>query len=133
MNEQGFTTRRKCIRYVGVIPVKLFPLSAGIPAHVLLNCTGLSPPGHVSRMELLSASGRSLRALSVLRPPDRGSSGLWNIPEFRSPSESFFLKLNGKDKDGYSFQRLSSVSYTNIIPGKWNLEPPGHLPISQSS
>ncbi|KAK6480953.1 hemicentin-1-like [Huso huso] len=88
----------------------------GIPAHVLLNCTGLSPPGHVSRMELLSASGRSLRALSVLRPPDRGSSGLWNIPEFRSPSESFFLKLNGKDKDGYSFQRLSSVSYTNIIP-----------------
>ncbi|MGH0143069.1 UNVERIFIED_CONTAM: hypothetical protein FKN15_022424 [Acipenser sinensis] len=88
----------------------------GIPAHVLLNCTGLSPPGHVSRMELLSASGRSLRALSVLRPSDRGSSGLWNIPEFRSPSESFFLKLNGKDKDGYSFQRLSSVSYTNIIP-----------------
>ncbi|KAK1155520.1 hemicentin-1-like [Acipenser oxyrinchus oxyrinchus] len=88
----------------------------GIPAHVLLNCTGLSPPGHVSRMELLSASGRSLRALSVLRPPDRGSSGLWNIPEFRSPSESFFLKLNGKDKDGYSFQRLSSVSYTNIVP-----------------
>ncbi|XP_041098662.1 hemicentin-1 isoform X2 [Polyodon spathula] len=88
----------------------------GVPTHVLLNCTGLSPPGHVSRVELLSASGRSLRALSVLRPSDQGSSGLWNVPEFRSPSESFFLKLNGKDKDGYSFQRLSSVSYTNIIP-----------------
>ena len=84
----------------------------------MLKCTGLRPPGLVSRMELMSAGGRSLRTLPVPMPADRGSRGLWSIPEFRTPSQSFFLKVSGNDADGFPFQRLSSVSYTNIIPGK---------------
>uniref|UniRef100_A0A8C7CLW0 Ig-like domain-containing protein n=1 Tax=Oncorhynchus kisutch TaxID=8019 RepID=A0A8C7CLW0_ONCKI len=90
----------------------------GVPAHVLLKCTGLKPPGQLSHMELVSGSGRSLRTLPVPLPSDRGSRGLWSVPEFRTPSQSFFLKVTGKDEEGYRFQRLSSVSYTNIIPGK---------------
>uniref|UniRef100_A0AAY4EVD3 Ig-like domain-containing protein n=1 Tax=Denticeps clupeoides TaxID=299321 RepID=A0AAY4EVD3_9TELE len=90
----------------------------GVPAHVLLKCTGLKPPGLVNNMELVSTGGRSLRTLPVPLPGDRGYRGLWAIPEFRTPSQSFFLKVSGKDADGYQFQRLSSVSYTNIIPGK---------------
>lgn len=92
--------------------------SKGVPAHVLLKCTGLKPPGQLSHMELVSGSGRSLRTLPVPLPSDRGSRGLWMVPEFRTPSQSFFLKVTGKDGEGYRFQRLSSVSYTNIIPGK---------------
>uniref|UniRef100_A0A8C8HMI3 Hemicentin-2 n=1 Tax=Oncorhynchus tshawytscha TaxID=74940 RepID=A0A8C8HMI3_ONCTS len=88
----------------------------GVPAHVLLKCTGLKPPGQLSHMELVSGSGRSLRTLPVPLPSDRGSRGLWSVPEFRTPSQSFFLKVTGKDEEGYRFQRLSSVSYTNIIP-----------------
>uniref|UniRef100_A0A8C7SR72 Hemicentin-2 n=1 Tax=Oncorhynchus mykiss TaxID=8022 RepID=A0A8C7SR72_ONCMY len=88
----------------------------GVPAHVLLKCTGLKPPGQLSHMELVSGSGRSLRTLPVPLPSDRGSRGLWSVPEFRTPSQSFFLKVTGKDVEGYRFQRLSSVSYTNIIP-----------------
>ncbi|XP_038853583.1 hemicentin-1-like [Salvelinus namaycush] len=88
----------------------------GVPAHVLLKCTGLKPPGQLSLMELVSGSGRSLRTLPVPLPSDRGSRGLWSVPEFRTPSQSFFLKVTGKDEEGYRFQRLSSVSYTNIIP-----------------
>ncbi|XP_014015728.2 hemicentin-1 [Salmo salar] len=88
----------------------------GVPAHVLLKCTGLKPPGQLSHMELVSGSGRSLRTLPVPLPSDRGSRGLWMVPEFRTPSQSFFLKVTGKDGEGYRFQRLSSVSYTNIIP-----------------
>uniref|UniRef100_A0A8C7QEX4 Ig-like domain-containing protein n=1 Tax=Oncorhynchus mykiss TaxID=8022 RepID=A0A8C7QEX4_ONCMY len=88
----------------------------GVPAHVLLKCTGLKPPGQLSHMELVSGSGRSLRTLPVPLPSDSGSRGLWSVPKFRTPSQSFFLKVTGKDDEGYPFQRLSSVSYTNIIP-----------------
>ncbi|XP_024909222.1 hemicentin-1-like [Cynoglossus semilaevis] len=41
----------------------------GIPAHVLLKCTGLQPPGQLSHVELMSGSGRSLRTLPVRRSP----------------------------------------------------------------
>ncbi|XP_034025662.1 LOW QUALITY PROTEIN: hemicentin-1 [Thalassophryne amazonica] len=88
----------------------------GIPAHVLLKCTGLKPPGHLTHVELMSGSGRSLRNIPVPLPSDLGKQGLWSLPEFRTPSQSFFIKVMGKDEEGYRFQRLSSVSYTNIVP-----------------
>ncbi|XP_029915084.1 hemicentin-1 [Myripristis murdjan] len=88
----------------------------GVPAHVLLKCTGLKPPGQLNHVELMSGSGRSLRTIPVPLPSDLGSRGLWSLPEFRTPSQSFFIKVVGKDEEGYRFQRLSSVSYTNIIP-----------------
>ncbi|XP_051950032.1 hemicentin-1 [Xyrauchen texanus] len=91
----------------------------GIPAHVILKCSGLKPPGLITNMELVTLGGRSLRTIPVPLPSDRGSGGIWSIPEFRTPSQSFFIKVSGKDRDGYNFQRLSSVSYTSIIP-----EPP---------
>uniref|UniRef100_I3JXY4 Hemicentin 2 n=1 Tax=Oreochromis niloticus TaxID=8128 RepID=I3JXY4_ORENI len=88
----------------------------GLPSHVLLKCTGLKPPGHLSHVELMSGSGRSLRTIPVPLPSDLGKQGLWSLPEFRTPSQSFFIRVTGKDEEGYRFQRLSSVSYTNIIP-----------------
>ncbi|KAM8887343.1 hemicentin-1 [Spinachia spinachia] len=88
----------------------------GLPAHVLLNCTGLKPPGRLSLVELMSGSSRSLRTIPVPLPSDLGQQGLWSLPEFRTPSQSFFIKVTGKDEEGYRFQRLSSVSYTNIVP-----------------
>ncbi|TRY54403.1 hypothetical protein DNTS_023681 [Danionella cerebrum] len=91
----------------------------GIPAHMMLKCSGLKPPGLVSTTELMSLGGRTLRTIPVPLPSDRGTGGIWNVPEFKTPSQSFFIKVLGNDADGYSFQRLSSVSYTNIIP-----EPP---------
>ncbi|KAM6944598.1 hemicentin-1 [Lycodopsis pacificus] len=88
----------------------------GLPAHVLLKCTGLKPPGQLSHVELMSGSSRSLRTIPVPLPSDLGQQGLWSLPEFRTPSQSFFIKVTGKDEEGYRFQRLSSVSYTNIVP-----------------
>ncbi|RXN18375.1 hemicentin-2 isoform X1 [Labeo rohita] len=102
----------------------------GVPAHVMLKCSGLKPPGLVTNMELVSLGGRSLRTVPVPLPDDGGSGGIWRIPEFRTPSQSFFLKVSGNDGDGYNFHRLSSVSYTNIIP-----EPPPvlHPPVNVTS
>ncbi|XP_061624718.1 hemicentin-1 isoform X2 [Phyllopteryx taeniolatus] len=103
------------------VPVKEFnqtrerPIK-GLPAHVLLKCTGLKPPGRLSHVELMSGSGRSLRTIQVPLPSDLGQHGLWSVPELYTPSQSFFIKATGRDEDGYRFQRLSSVSYTNIVP-----------------
>lgn len=96
----------------------VFHCLLGLPAHVMLKCTGLKPPGQLNLVELMSSSGRSLRTIPI--PPSSGLNqhGLWRLPEFRTPSQSFFIRVTGKDDEGYRFQRLSSVSYTNVIPGK---------------
>lgn len=90
----------------------------GLPAHVMLKCTGLKPPGQLNLVELMSSSGRSLRTMPTQPSSGLQQDGLWRLPEFRTPSQSFFIRVTGKDDEGYRFQRLSSVSYTNVIPGK---------------
>uniref|UniRef100_H3D7B6 Hemicentin 2 n=1 Tax=Tetraodon nigroviridis TaxID=99883 RepID=H3D7B6_TETNG len=90
----------------------------GLPTHVMLKCTGLKPPGELNLAELMSSSGRSLRTIPVPPPSGVHQHRLWRLPEFRTPSQSFFIRVTGKDDEGYRFQRLSSVSYTNVIPGK---------------
>lgn len=96
----------------------IFHCLSGLPTHVLLKSTGLRPPGQLNLVELVSSSGHSLRTVPVPLPSDLGQQGLWSLPQFRSPSQSFFIKVMGKDDEGYRFQRLSSVSYTSVIPGK---------------
>ncbi|XP_035392059.1 hemicentin-1 [Electrophorus electricus] len=99
----------------------------GVLSHVLLKCSGLKPPGLVSSLELVSAGGRSLERILVPFPADRGERGLWAVPELSSPSQSFFLRVLGKDEEGYDFQRLSTVSYTNVIPRAPQVSMPAEL------
>ncbi|XP_042370765.1 hemicentin-1 [Plectropomus leopardus] len=88
----------------------------GIPTYILLNTTGLSPPARADRLELLSIKGEVLKTLPIRYYPDRKPYGLWNITEFIPPNEAFFLRVTGYDRDGYPFQRLSSVSFSSIVP-----------------
>ncbi|TKS74334.1 Hemicentin-1 Fibulin-6 [Collichthys lucidus] len=91
----------------------------GIPTHILLNTTGLSPPARADRLELLSITGEVIKTLPIRYYPERKPYGLWNITEFIPPNEAFFLRVTGYDLDGFLFQRVSSVSFSSIIP-----EPP---------
>lgn len=95
------------------------PVTPGIPTHILLNTTGLSPPARVDRLELVSVVGKVLKTLPIRYFPDRQPYGLWNITEFIPPSEAFSLRVTGYDPDGFVFQRASSVSFSNIKPGQW--------------
>ncbi|KAM6165457.1 hemicentin-1 [Erethizon dorsatum] len=88
----------------------------GIPTYVLLNTSGISSPARVDRLELLSISGSSLKTIPVKYYPDRKPYGIWNISDFIPPNEAFFLKVTGYDKDDYLFQRVSSVSFSSIVP-----------------
>uniref|UniRef100_A0A8C6QPP1 Hemicentin-1 n=1 Tax=Nannospalax galili TaxID=1026970 RepID=A0A8C6QPP1_NANGA len=88
----------------------------GIPTYVLLNTSGISSPARVDLLELLSISGDSLKKIPVKYYPDRKPYGIWNISDFIPPNEAFFLKVTGYDKDDYLFQRVSSVSFSSIVP-----------------
>ncbi|NWW37465.1 HMCN1 protein, partial [Panurus biarmicus] len=88
----------------------------GIPTFMLLNTTGILLPARVDRLELLSVTGKLLKTLPVKYYPDRKPYGLWNISDFIPPDEAFFVKITGYDKDDYLFQRVSSVSFSSIIP-----------------
>ncbi|XP_067391212.1 hemicentin-1 isoform X2 [Emydura macquarii macquarii] len=88
----------------------------GIPTYVLLNTTGISLPARVDRLELLSITGELLKTMPVKYYPDRKPYGIWNITDFIPPNEAFFVKIMGYDKDDYLFQRVSSVSFSTIVP-----------------
>ncbi|XP_040926337.1 hemicentin-1 isoform X2 [Betta splendens] len=88
----------------------------GVPTHILLNTTGLRPPARPDRLELLSVSGQAIKTLPIRFYPERRPYGLWNVTEFIPPDEAFFLRVTGYDRDGFLFQRVSSVSFSNIVP-----------------
>ncbi|GCB67129.1 hypothetical protein scyTo_0010207 [Scyliorhinus torazame] len=53
-----------------------------------------------------------------IRPhSSHSTNSMWKVPEFMPPNENFFLKVTGFDREGYRFQRLSSVSFTSLVPG----------------
>uniref|UniRef100_A0A670IF80 Hemicentin 1 n=1 Tax=Podarcis muralis TaxID=64176 RepID=A0A670IF80_PODMU len=115
----------------------------GIPTYILLNTTGIHIPARVDRLELLSITGELLKTVPVKYFPDRKPYGIWNISEFIPPNEAFFLKITGYDKDDYLFQRVSSVSFSNIIPDAPRVSmpkktpgyylQPGHIPCHVAS
>ncbi|KAL1022832.1 hypothetical protein UPYG_G00032950 [Umbra pygmaea] len=93
----------------------------GIPTYILLNTTGVSHPARADRLELLSITGSVIKTLPVRFFSDTGSGStstgsIWNITEFVPPNEAFFLRVTGYDKDNFLFQRVSSVSFSSIVP-----------------
>lgn len=100
-----------------VLPDRVSPSPPGVPAHILLNTTGLSPPARADRLELLSVAGQVLKTLPIRYFPDRQPYSLWNITAFIPPEQAFFLRVTGYDPDGFVFQRASSVSFSSIKPG----------------
>ncbi|KAF3835346.1 hypothetical protein F7725_027904 [Dissostichus mawsoni] len=95
------------------IRLNIFP---GIPTYILLNTTGLLPPARLDRLELLSIKGEVIKTLPIRYYPERKPSSLWNITEFIPPNQAFFLRVTGYDHDGFLFQRVSSVSFSSMIP-----------------
>ncbi|XP_031431207.1 LOW QUALITY PROTEIN: hemicentin-1 [Clupea harengus] len=100
----------------------------GIPTFILLNTTGLDPPARPDRLELLSITGGVLKTLPIRYFPSREPYGIWNITEFVPPNEAFFLRVTGYDRDGFVFQRVSSVSFSSIVPDAPKVQMPARTP-----
>uniref|UniRef100_A0A8C2SL26 Hemicentin-1 n=1 Tax=Capra hircus TaxID=9925 RepID=A0A8C2SL26_CAPHI len=95
-------------------PTLDFKKTVSRPVQGLYLC--ISSIARVDRLELLSISGSSLKIIPVKYYPDRKPYGIWNISDFIPPNEAFFLKVTGYDKDDFLFQRVSSVSFSSIVP-----------------
>ncbi|XP_048833472.1 hemicentin-1 isoform X1 [Brienomyrus brachyistius] len=100
----------------------------GIPTYILLNTTGISPPARADRLEFLSIAGGVMKTLPIRYYPNREPFGLWNITEILPPEEAFFLRVAGYDKDGFLFQRVSSVSFSSIVPDAPKVTMPRQTP-----
>lgn len=102
---------------VGVFFPPRFP---GLPISVLVNCTGLRPPGRLQEIELFNTSGHVL--LSLPAQPLLNSSGpsaqLWLGSPLWVPPGDFLLKVKGEDGQGHPLHRLSGVTYTSVVPGE---------------
>ena len=103
-----------------------FPsLSPGLPISVVVNCTGLKPPGRLQEIELFNTSGHALLSLPA-RPLSNTSSGqLWVGSPLRVPPGDFLLKVKGEDAQGHPLHRLSGVTYTSVVPGECSPCSPG--------
>ncbi|XP_010176901.1 PREDICTED: hemicentin-2, partial [Mesitornis unicolor] len=89
----------------------------GLPISVVVNCTGLKPPGRLQEFELFNTSGHPLLSLPA-RPLSNASSGqLWVGSLLRVPPGDFLLKVKGEDPQGHPLHRLSGVTYTSVVPG----------------
>ncbi|XP_014111826.1 PREDICTED: hemicentin-2 [Pseudopodoces humilis] len=92
----------------------------GLPISVLLNCTGLRPPGRLQDIELLNTSGHvllSLPAQPLLNSSSGSSTQLWVGSPLWVPPGDFLLKVKGEDGQGHPLHRLSGVTYTSVVPG----------------
>ncbi|XP_039417870.1 hemicentin-2 [Corvus cornix cornix] len=92
----------------------------GLPISVLVNCTGLRPPGRLQEIELFNTSGHVLLSLPA-RPLSNSSSSstpqLWVGSPLWVPPGDFLLKVKGEDAQGHPLHRLSGVTYTSVVPG----------------
>nr|XP_010300774.1 PREDICTED: hemicentin-2 [Balearica regulorum gibbericeps] len=89
----------------------------GLPISIVVNCTGLKPPGHLQEIELFNTSGRAILSLPARPLSNTSSEHLWVSSPLRVPPGDFLLKVKGKDAQGHPLHRLSGVTYTSIVPG----------------
>ncbi|XP_040387830.1 hemicentin-2 isoform X3 [Cygnus olor] len=89
----------------------------GLPISVVVNCSGLEPPGHLQEIELFNSSGHALLSVPLWPLSDASSGQLWVGSPLRAPPGDFLLKVKGEDAQGHPLQRLSSVTYTSVVPG----------------
>ncbi|KAM6400073.1 hemicentin-2 [Rhynochetos jubatus] len=89
----------------------------GLPISVVVNCTGLKPPGRLQQVELFNTSGHALLSLPVWPLSNTSSGQLWVGSPLRIPPGDFLLKVKGEDAQGHPLHRLSGITYTSVVPG----------------
>ncbi|NXK72500.1 HMCN2 protein, partial [Amazona guildingii] len=89
----------------------------GLPISVLVNCSGLKPPGHLQEVELFNTSGHALLSLPMWPLSNTSSGQLWVASPLYVPPGEFLLKVKGADAEGHPLHRLSGVTYTSVVAG----------------
>ncbi|XP_078604169.1 hemicentin-1-like isoform X2 [Branchiostoma floridae x Branchiostoma japonicum] len=90
----------------------------GIPTYVVLNATGLIPPGVINKLELINLQGLSLIEVPVFPDPEQPYSSLYNVSGILPPEGFFYLRVSGVDVDNFIFQRITPSALNAEIPAE---------------
>ncbi|XP_063876640.1 hemicentin-1-like isoform X2 [Scylla paramamosain] len=86
----------------------------GETSYVLLKPSDVTEFGDLLRLQMISLDGRILEDLPLTRLP--GSLPIYNGTAFLTPDQPFNLKIFGRDKHGYDFERISSTAVSSQLP-----------------
>ncbi|XP_066942937.1 hemicentin-1-like isoform X1 [Macrobrachium rosenbergii] len=70
--------------------------------------------GDLYRIQMISLDGKILHDLPLTRLP--GPEHIFNGTSFVAPEESFHIKIFGRDRSGYQFERISPIAVTSQLP-----------------
>ncbi|CAH1270966.1 HMCN1 [Branchiostoma lanceolatum] len=90
----------------------------GIPTYVVLNATGLIPPGVINKLELINLQGLSLIEVPVFPHPQQLYSSVYNVSGILPPEGFFYLRVSGVDVDNFIFQRITPSALNAEIPAE---------------
>ncbi|KAK6019041.1 immunoglobulin domain protein, partial [Ostertagia ostertagi] len=83
--------------------------------YLLVNMTGVLPPGMVNKIALLDYFGNSIYiSNATLR---RDTHQMYFVGPFFPPSNLFFVQINGLDHSGYKFQRIAPTAIGTVAVG----------------
>ncbi|MPC08143.1 Hemicentin-1 [Portunus trituberculatus] len=86
----------------------------GETSYVLVKPSDVTEFGDLIRLQMISLDGRILEDLPLTRLP--GSLPVYNGTAFLTPDQPFNLKIFGRDKHGYEFERISSTAVSSQEP-----------------
>ncbi|KAI8479036.1 Hemicentin-1, partial [Branchiostoma belcheri] len=92
--------------------------TTSIPTYVVVNATGLIPPGVINKLELINLQGLSLIEVPVFRHPEQHYSSLYNVSGILPPEGFFYLRVSGVDVDNFIFQRITPSALNAEIPAE---------------
>ncbi|XP_039268950.2 hemicentin-1-like [Styela clava] len=89
---------------------------ADAETHVLLNATGLPPPGEFREISLRDIRGDNIQEITLDPPPDPGNPYLYAVRPLLTPSQDFYIYVQGVTHEGYPFQRTTKNAILNVEP-----------------
>ncbi|XP_077986992.1 hemicentin-1-like [Glandiceps talaboti] len=86
----------------------------GLPTYLILNATGLMPPGIFTKVELINRRGVTLKEFPLQM--NMSNPVIYTVPKFIPPNEYYYLRVVGIDRGNYLFQRLSAAAVIPQVP-----------------
>ncbi|CAD5233395.1 unnamed protein product [Bursaphelenchus xylophilus] len=103
----GFSTR-----VVGSIDLAHPRPIANQLTYLMINMTGLEPPGMLHQVTLLDYHGRTLYKNETTIHP--GNPYLYYVGPFMPPKGFFFIRIQGEDDTNYEFIRISPTAISTV-------------------
>ncbi|KAF1746889.1 hypothetical protein GCK72_023347 [Caenorhabditis remanei] len=84
-------------------------------SYLLVNMTGLLPPGTVGEIDLVDYHGHSL--YKAVASPHRSNPHMYFAGPFIPPKGLFFVRVKGYDEDNFEFLRIAPTAIGSVIVG----------------